>query len=137
MEFLNQNSNSFELSVWLSISIVAVFLLKIMYSTEEKIEIIKWYYSGNSARRVSDMFAVQYPDRPIPQPTTIQRIIIRFEKTGTLINYCKCSNGQVDVRNDRNDNVLSVLAAVTENPHVSIRQIANQYDMHHSTAQKI
>lgn len=49
------------------------------YSTSEKIAIVKWYYAGNSSRKVSDMFAVHYPDRPIPAISTITRIIKKFE----------------------------------------------------------
>lgn len=93
-----------------------------MYSIQEKVQIVKWYYLGNSARAVSILFAENYQNRPVPSHTTIQRLINRFEATGTLLNNCKCvGNVNPNARNEENENAFSVLAAVTENPSVSLR----------------
>lgn len=109
-----------------------------MYSLNEKILMIKWYYSGNSARAVSDMFAAEYPNRPIPNHTTVERMIRKFEATGTVNNKCKCNeNALQNVRHQENANAVDVLLSVTENPNVSVRQLAENIGIHHTTVHKI
>lgn len=107
-----------------------------MYSLNEKVFIMKLYYSGNSTRAVSGMFAVEYPNRPIPSHTTVQRIVQKFEATGTVNDKCKC-NAQENVRNHENTNADNVLQSVIENPNVSLRQVAENIGVHHTTVQKI
>jgi hypothetical protein len=47
---------------------------------------IKWYYTGNSLRAVSEMFSVHFPEKPIPSILLIKHIISQFESKGTVIN---------------------------------------------------
>lgn len=108
-----------------------------MFSLKEKIEMTKWYYSGNSTREVSAMFGAIYPHRPIPHYSTISRMISKFERTGTLLNNCSCINSAQDVRNQDNENENNVLASVVENPTVSLRQVADNINVHYTTVRKI
>src|SRR6202042_870973 len=61
-----------------------------IYTIEEKILMIKWFYQGNSYQNVLNMFAALYPYRPIPGKSTIERTIKKFETKGTVINNCRC-----------------------------------------------
>src|SRR5436190_8492984 len=99
---------------------------------------IKWFYGGNSAREVSSMFGVKYPNRPIPASTTVNRIIRKLETAGTLLNNCKCNKDDRNLRqNEENENTFNVLATVAKNPNASIRQIAKNIGLHHSRVLRI
>lgn len=102
----------------------------------EKIEMVKWFYGGNSSRQVSDMFSVKYPERTIPNHTTINRIVEKFETAGTLIEHCKCNN-EIARPAQEDETVFNVLASVTENPRLSLRQIAENLGVHHTTVLRI
>lgn len=43
-----------------------------------------WHYIENSSRRVSEIFSVKFPDRPIRGKTTIQNIVYKFKTKGTV-----------------------------------------------------
>ena len=109
-----------------------------MYSTVEKVEMVKWFYMGNSSREVSALFGVKYPNRPIPNSVTIARIIQKFEAKGTVLNNCKCNDNVRNLQeNEENDNAFYVLASVAENPNISLRQIAKNVNLHHSRVLRI
>lgn len=63
-----------------------------VYSTEEKIEIIKWYYSGSTAQEIVGRFAFSFENRPIPCESTIFNIIKKFETAGCVVNCKKCAH---------------------------------------------
>ena len=54
------------------------------YSNEERIFMVKTFYSGNSLRRVRDLFAVHFNNRPIPSASTIQKYVRRFERCANI-----------------------------------------------------
>lgn len=54
------------------------------YNNEERVFMVKTFYSGVSLRRVRDLFAVQFINRPIPSTTTIQKYVQDFEKCGNI-----------------------------------------------------
>lgn len=107
-----------------------------MYSFQEKVEMIRWFYGGNSARQVCALFSVKYPNRPIPSSTTVDRIVHKLERTGTLLNDCKCNSNRVP-NLLQNENTFNVLASVVLNPNISLRQIAENTGVHYSRAQRI
>ena len=106
-----------------------------MFNIQEKIQCIKWFYAGNSQVEVRDLFSAVYHDRPIPTITTINRIIKQFNSTGSVFKPCKKCSMTVEENNEVEENMhenkLNVLLAVTENPNISIRQIAAE--MGHSS----
>lgn len=55
-----------------------------VYSNEERVFIIKTFYSGNCLRIVRDLFAVKFPNRPIPSATTIRAYVQKFESTASV-----------------------------------------------------
>lgn len=104
------------------------------YSVEEKITMIKWYYMGNSSRRVSEMFSINFAERPTPSKTTVLNIVEGFENRGTVINTCKCSHPNDNRPVERaNDKDLELLLHVEENRNVSTRVLGNILDTDHST----
>lgn len=108
-----------------------------MYSIEEKVQIVKWWYGGSSAREIRDTFAAKFPNRPIPCHATVQRVITKFEKSGTVLDNCKCNNNQHNQQQNGNgENEFNVLAAITENPNLSVREIGKNFDLHHTTCTK-
>lgn len=59
------------------------------YTTEEKVAMLQWHHMGNSLQQVCDLFSVKYPNRPIPNKTTILRLKNKFNETGTVYNKPK------------------------------------------------
>lgn len=54
------------------------------YTNEEKVFIVKTFYSGCSLRTVRDLFAVKFENRPIPSVSTIHSYVTVFEKTANI-----------------------------------------------------
>lgn len=113
-------------------------------TTKEKIQCVKWYFGGNSVPRVRDLFSDIYENRPIPSIATIQRIIKQFNETGSVAKLCKnCRNMNEENqeenldRNRFNENKFNILLCVTENPNISVRQIASELNLHPSTVHKV
>jgi len=104
-----------------------------LYTIAEKVTMIKWYYSGNSFRATADMFAVNYPDRPVPSKSTVRSVIQRFEKEGTAIHNCKCSRPIAVAEEQENNTDLEILLHVEENSGLSTRCLGEVVDKHHTT----
>lgn len=110
------------------------------YSVEEKVTMIKWYYGGNSYQTVSDMFSVEYPNRPIPSPSTVRKVLSKFEEKGTVLNNCHCKENELEeVRAGHRDNDtdLNVLLHVEENKGISTRMLGESVGVDQSTAWRI
>jgi len=89
---------------------------------------------GSSFRTIADMFAVNYPDRPIPSHSTVRSIVQRFEKQGTVINNCKCSRQNAgDQAEQANNTDLEILLHIEENSGLSTRCLGETVSKHHST----
>lgn len=118
----------------LTIKISLLILKMNCYSQEEKVNFIKWYYSGLSFRDIQATFAGFYPERPILNLNTLNRIVRHFETNGTVNKKCKCQNVTAGASREKVD---AVLLSVVENKNVSLRQIGNNLGIHFTTAQKI
>lgn len=104
------------------------------YTIQEKVTMIKWFYAGNSLGSVSDMFSVNFPDKPIPTRSAIQKVIAKFEEKGTVVNNCRCTaenHERAEGNNDDRD--LNILLHVAENNNISIRSLGKTVEKHHST----
>lgn len=55
-----------------------------MYTNEERIMLVSWYNLHMSLREVSAMFSATFPDRPIPSPSTISRLVSKFKREGCV-----------------------------------------------------
>lgn len=105
-----------------------------IYTVEEKVQIVKWVYTGNSHRETCRRFATTYPNRPRPAHTTVGRIISRFENTGTV-----CSRFIApDIINPAvHDREIDIMAAVRANPNISVRQLSAENGLSKSYVHKI
>lgn len=113
-----------------------------IYSISEKNTFLKLYYAGNSLRKVRDLFGGFYPDRPIPSISSIKSVIDNQNKYGSVFNPCKsCKRLHVDNEDEHaggeNINETNVIGLVTNDPHISTRQLSSELNIHHTTALKI
>lgn len=104
------------------------------YSCEEKVMFIEWYFAGNSYNSIRDLFAGLYPDRQIPGPSTIRRIVERFKATGNVNKPCKCKKA-LPIR--QGDSEFLVLTQIVEDKCVTLREIGNAVGISHATAHNI
>lgn len=68
----------------------------VLFSPDERLQIIKWYYGGHSANEIVNFFIVAFEDRPIPGVQTVRDVIHKFESSKCLMNCKKCNNNQVN-----------------------------------------
>lgn len=104
-----------------------------MYTTQEKIEIVKLRMAGNSYQRVSDLFSALYPNSLIPNKATIFRICKKFNGTGSVKN-------EIVVRTKRiltNDIEIAICAAIENDCTLSCRGIAEELNVSHVSVQKV
>ncbi|KAK9737610.1 Helix-turn-helix domain (DUF4817) [Popillia japonica] len=59
-------------------------------NVDEKLQILKWHYDGNSLKEVSNLFKTAFRTRYNPSETTCRRIVRHFEATGCLHNCNLC-----------------------------------------------
>ena len=90
---------------------------------------IKWFYGGNSAEVTRDLFAVEFPNSPIPSASTIRNTIAQFEKTKTLISSKNKIIPEVDLENELE---VQVCAFVEAYPTKSTRAISLELDISHT-----
>lgn len=106
------------------------------YTLEEKVQIIKWHYGGNSLRRIRVLFEEQFPGRECPSVDTIGRIRNNFENYGCLTpRYHK--SDIPEIRDEQELLEIMVLAAVDGNPAVSSRIIAENLNTNKRTVLRI
>ena len=104
------------------------------YTVEEKVLFVKWYYGGKSLRTIRDLYAGLYKDRHIRSKDSINRIIKHFEATGSVNKICKCKKRPM-VR--EYTHYFNVLVMVAENQNVSLREIGQALNVHHTTAYNV
>lgn len=84
-EFVSNVSNNFKKYLaFLNIAVHVINLKMNNYCNEERIFMVKTFYSGVSLRRVRDLFAVNFDNRPIPSLSTIQHYVQKFERSGNI-----------------------------------------------------
>lgn len=103
------------------------------YTKEEKIEMLKWHHMGNSFQQVCDLFGVKYPNRPIPNKTTILRLKNKFDETGGIYNKRKSYPSR---KISENTSQL-VCASVENEPKLSSNRIATDFGISRSSVQRI
>lgn len=103
------------------------------YTPEQKLFMVKQYYSGNSAEITRDLFAVNYPESNVPSASTIRMTVRRLETTFSLVNI----KNKIVPDNNVRDLEIQVCALVELNPTMSSRQIARELEICATTVQKI
>lgn len=57
------------------------------YSVEDRIFMVKLYYkTGENVTNTLNWWSVEFTDRPKPNRGTIQRLIQKFERTGSVLD---------------------------------------------------
>uniref|UniRef100_A0A6P7F1W8 Uncharacterized protein LOC114325686 n=1 Tax=Diabrotica virgifera virgifera TaxID=50390 RepID=A0A6P7F1W8_DIAVI len=79
------------------------------------------------------IYQERFPDRRKPRQDTFEKLKDRFNPTGS-VNYEKHERTKTSVTEE---NEMSVLMAVTENPHTSIRSISNEQEHSYYSVQNI
>lgn len=95
-----------------------------VYTNVEKVQIIKWSYSGNSTRQIRNLFEICFENRPIPNRSTITRILNNFEKN------C-CANSDHILKHKqvlcvKENDAIDLLARIEAGPKSSVRKIASE-----------
>lgn len=105
------------------------------YSTEQHVQVIKLYYLNNCSlvatmRALRPFYGLQYR----PSQSTIQRLMAKFEVTGSVNNLPRL----VRLRNGRSvDNIAAVHRSVDENPKQSIPRRSQELGISMSSTWRI
>ena len=107
-----------------------------VYTPSEKVQLIKWFYGGNSAVQCRDLFSVHFKNRPISCAKTILNVVSNLETSFCLQ---ECRNCHIKAREPpikrvqeikrREEMVCSAL--------VSSRSVGQELGMHHTTVTSI
>lgn len=112
----------------------------LVYTNKEKIQMIKWYYSGSSAEEVVGRFAFFFENRPVPTFQTVLKIVHTFESTG-CVRYCKkCTDREVQQRPlnaEREQREVTVCGIVERGEPCSSQKIAEEVGVEKRTVQNI
>jgi len=105
------------------------------YSTQHKIEWVKlYYYKDRSYRDVSDLFHENHMEITKPSPSTIQRLIRKFETTGSVENI-KPSGRPKTATDDQSS--ADILAKVAVSPVKSLSKLGAEAGISGSSAHRI
>lgn len=91
-----------------------------LYTKEERIQIIKWYYSGSTAQEVIGRFIFSFENRPVPAVQTVLNIVHKFESIGCITDCHKCIEKSKGCRirilsEERERREVNVCSAVEQN----------------------
>lgn len=106
-----------------------------MLTVQEKIELVKLYYQGNSARRARDLWLEQHPGRPLFHHCVVLRAVATFERDGTLLDKRQTANHRRRVIPAQN--VANVLALVQRGPSMSVRHMSRELNLQVSQVHKV
>lgn len=105
----------------------------VVYTVQEKVQIIKWFYAGNSAQETINLFIIMFEGRPIPCDQTIRATVRKFEATGCV---SKCKRANVPPENNNQDQErrdIMICARAEEDSAVSSRTIARELNISQPT----
>lgn len=113
-----------------------------VYTTEEKIQIVKWYYAGSTIREIVGRFAFAFENRPIPTEHTVLNIIHKFEACGCVTNCRKCLHLQDEEPrnryiNEERQNRETMICAVAEANVSTAKQISDESGVKQRTVQRV
>jgi hypothetical protein len=55
-----------------------------MFSLEERVFILEYYVASRSFAAVREEFSNAYPDKEVPNKTTVHRLVTEFRDTGSV-----------------------------------------------------
>jgi len=94
------------------------------YTKEEKIQIVKWFYGGNSAKIVRDLFSVHFPESQISSVEGIRKMIKQFEQTGSVLSS---KNKMQVLEPDATEMEVLICAAIEEDSTLSCYKLADMF----------
>ena len=56
------------------------------YTIQQRVQMIKWFYGGHSATEVGRLLEDAFPGVPRLAPSTVTRLVAKFEATGSVAN---------------------------------------------------
>lgn len=109
-----------------------------VYTVEQKINIIKWYCRAESAEEVVGRFIFSYPDEPVPTARTVLNIFHKFEECGCVNRCTKCCNQEPrPIPEARSEKEVNVCAFVEVSEPCSSSQISEELDIPNRTVRRI
>lgn len=112
-----------------------------VYTPSERVEIIKWFYGGNSAVQCRDLFSIAFENRPIPCEKTILNVVSNFETSFCLQDCHKChSKAQeppIERVQEKERLEEMVCSALEVDPTRSSRSVGEELGMDHKTVTSI
>ncbi|XP_066587659.1 uncharacterized protein [Prorops nasuta] len=103
--------------------------------TKQKIQIVKWYYSGNSIKKIIELFTREYNDSPHPSTSSVFRLIKKFEATGFLdASHIKKNRPNRAVQQNIKE---AVITCAESNARQSLMDISRQHGISKSTVHGI
>lgn len=87
-----------------------------------------------SYREVRDLFNDTFPERNPISHSTVIKTVQRFELTGSVKDRSK--SGRLKSATD-DEHSLDVMQSVIENPHTSLRRVAQEHDIHYSSVRNV
>ena len=119
----------------LAICVIVITLETSMYSTDQRIQIVKMHYKHGecfavTTRKLRSLFG----RRNVPDESTIRRLIQKFEKTGSVLDI-KHSVRCRPVRSQ--ENINAARESVEGNPRTSVRHRSQQLEISNGSLHKI
>lgn len=88
---------------------------KMQLTDEQRVFVVKRYFQTRSYQQVQEEFRIRFPDRPVPQKTTIKKNVEKYEEHGTSQNRNKGHSGRrITVRTP--ENIQAVRERLENNP---------------------
>jgi hypothetical protein len=68
-----------------------------MYSRAERVFILEHHFASKSFAAVREAFSNAYPDKEVPNKTTIRRLVTSFRDTGNVCDKCSSSDKMAEI----------------------------------------
>ncbi len=104
-----------------------------VFSQERRIFLLKRYYETKSYKVIRNQFQEAYPDENVIPDSSIQRLVKKFEETGTVHDLPGCGR-RTKQTEEMKDAVKTILEAT---PTISSRRLATQLPTSHTTTYRM
>lgn len=103
------------------------------YSKQERIDLHLIGAANQCVREAIRLYKERFLNRKCPSRSSYAELIKKFEETGGIEN----KKHQKPKTVTRETNVRKVIAAVSQNPHVSIRELEREININKSSISRI
>lgn len=95
-----------------------------MLTYSEKLDLVKLYYAGNSARRTVELFQTKYPNHAPISHKDVLRAVTKLNVTFSLKDNREKGNNKGKRRITENER--NVLIRIEENPNLTLEQVSEE-----------